>query len=176
MRYALLILILLSLKVAAQQPVSKVWVADNGDGTYKNPIILADYSDPDAIRVGDDYYMISSSFNHIPGLPVLHSNDLVNWELIGHALKKLPSPHFDTVQHGGGVWAPSIRYHNNEFYIYYPDPDIGIYLIKAKNINGPWTESLMVEAGKGLFDPCPLWDDNGKVYLVQTYAGSREGI
>src|SRR6266545_3182019 len=89
-------------------PVSKVWVADNGDGTYKNPIIHADYSDPDAIRVGNDYYMISSSFNHVRGLPILHSKDLVNWELIGHALKRLtPSGHFDSVQHGGGVWAPS---------------------------------------------------------------------
>jgi beta-xylosidase len=160
----------------AQNTVSKVWVADNGDGTYKNPVIHADYSDPDAIRVGDDYYMISSSFNHVPGLPILHSKDLVNWELIGHALKKLPSPHFDTVQHGGGVWAPSIRYHDGEFYIYYPDPDFGIYLIKAKKILGPWSDPLLVEGGKGLIDPCPLWDDNGKVYLVHAYAGSRAGI
>src|SRR5258706_5920131 len=162
---------------AAQPTVSKVWVADNGDGTYKNPIINADYSDPDAIRVGDDYYMISSSFNHVPGLPILHSKDLVNWELIGHALKKLtPYEHFDTVQHGGGVWAPSIRYHNGEFYIYYPDPDFGIYLVKAINIDGPWTVPVLVEAGKGLIDPCPLWDDNGKIYLVHAFAGSRAGI
>ena len=158
------------------QPISKVWVPDNGNGTYKNPVINADYSDPDAIRVGDDYYMISSSFNHVPGLPILHSKDLVNWQLIGHALKRLPSPHFDTVRHGGGVWAPSIRFHNGEFYIYYPDPDFGIYLTKAKNINGPWSEPLMVEAGKGLIDPCPLWDNDGKVYLVHAYAGSRAGI
>ena len=157
--------------------VSKVWIADNGDGTYKNPVINADYSDPDAIRVGDDYYMVSSSFNHIPGLPILHSKDLVNWTLIGHALKKQPPfEYFNKVQHGGGVWAPSIRYHNNEFYIYYPDPDFGIYLTKAKTITGPWTEPLLIESGKGLIDPCPLWDDNGKVYLVHAYAGSRAGI
>ncbi|HEX6848524.1 MAG TPA: glycoside hydrolase 43 family protein [Chitinophagaceae bacterium] len=179
----LLFLIALTLQ---SQTVSKVWVADNGDGTYKNPIINADYSDPDAIRVGDDYYMVSSSFNHIPGLPILHSKDLVNWKIIGHALKKQP-PYdvYDWVQHGAGVWAPSIRYHNNEFYIYYPDPDFGIYLVKAKNINGPWSEPLLVEAGKGLIDPCPLWDDNaspnveggrGKTYLVHAYAGSRAGI
>ena len=132
MRNALLILILFSLKVAAQQSISKVWVADNGNGTYKNPIINADYSDPDAIRVGDNYYLVSSSFTHIPGLPILHSKDLVNWTIIGHALKKQP-PYdvYDNVQHGAGVWAPSIRYHNNEFYIYYPDPDFGIYLVKA---------------------------------------------
>ena len=99
--------------------VSKVWVADNGDGTYKNPVLYADYSDPDAIRVGDDYYMTASSFNCVPGLPILHSRDLVNWELIGHALlKQPPFDLFAKVQHGGGVWAPCIRFHKTEYYIY----------------------------------------------------------
>lgn len=162
---------------AQKTTVSKVWVADNGDGTYKNPVINADYSDPDAIRVGTDFYMTASSFEAIPGLPILHSKDLVNWTLIGHALKRQPPfDHFAKPQHGNGVWAPSIRYHNNEFWIYYPDPDFGIYLTKAKNIQGPWSEPVLVEAGKGLIDPCPLWDDNGKVYLVHAYAGSRAGI
>lgn len=173
-------ILLISTFLHAQEKKSavfNVWVADNGDGTYKNPIINADYSDPDAIRVGDDFYMISSSFNHIPGLPILHSKDLVNWTLIGHALKRqTPFEHFSKVQHGNGVWAPSIRFHNNEFYIYYPDPDFGIYLTKAKSITGPWSDPVLVEAGKGLIDPCPLWDDNGKVYLVHAYAGSRAGI
>ncbi len=172
-----IIFILFAAKTITAQDISKVWLADNGDGTYKNPVINADYSDPDAIRVGDDYYMVSSSFIHIPGLPILHSKDLVNWKIIGHALKKQP-PYdvYDKVQHGAGVWAPSIRYHNNEFYIYYPDPDYGIYLVKAKNITGPWSEPLLIEAGKGLIDPCPLWDANGKTYLVHAYAGSRAGI
>ncbi len=157
--------------------MSKVWVADNGDGTYKNPILHADYSDPDAIRVGDDYYMISSSFEDVPGLPILHSNDLVNWKIIGHALKRLPPyDHFSMPRHGEGVWAPSIRYHNGEFYIYYPDPDFGIYLTKAKNALGPWSEPILVIAGNGLIDPCPLWDGDGRVYLVHAYAGSRAGI
>jgi len=157
--------------------VSKTWVADKGNGTYKNPVLNADYSDPDAVRVGEDYYMVSSSFNHIPGIPILHSKDLVNWKLIGHALHRQPPfDHFSKVQHGNGVWAPSIRFHKNEFYIYYPDPDFGIYLLKSKNINGPWTEPLLVEAGKGLIDPCPLWDEDGKNYLVHAYAGSRAGI
>lgn len=157
--------------------VSKVWVADNGDGTYKNPVINADYSDPDAIRVGNDYYLVSSSFEDIPGMPILHSKDLVNWTIIGHALKRQPPyEHFSIPQHGNGVWAPSVRYHNNEFYIYYPDPDFGIYLTKSKNILGPWTEPVLVESGNGLIDPCPLWDDDGKVYLVHAYAGSRAGI
>ncbi|HEY6504443.1 MAG TPA: glycoside hydrolase 43 family protein [Chitinophagaceae bacterium] len=157
--------------------VSNVWVADNGNGTYKNPVINADYSDPDAIRVGDDYYLVSSSFNHAPGLPILHSKDLVNWKIIGHALERQPPfDHFSKVQHGNGVWAPSIRYHKNEFYIYYPDPDFGIYVTKAKSITGPWTDPVLVEGGKGLIDPCPFWDDNGKVYFTHAYAGSRAGI
>ena len=157
--------------------LSDAWVSDQGDGFYKNPVLDADYSDPDAIRVGDDYYMIASSFNHVPGLPILHSRDLVNWTLIGHALKRQPPfDHFSKVQHGGGVWAPAIRYHKGEFYIYYPDPDFGIYLTKAKNINGPWSEPLMVMEGKGLIDPCPLWDDDGKAYLIYALAGSRAGV
>ena len=173
-----IILFCFSATLAAQQNyVSKVWVADNGDGTYKNPVLNADYSDPDAIRVGDDYYMIASSFDAIPGLPILHSKDLVNWELIGHALlRQPPFEHFSKVQHGNGVWAPAIRFHDNEFYIYYPDPDFGIYLTRSKNIAGPWTEPVLVEEGKGLIDPCPLWDDDGNVYLVHAFAGSRAGI
>lgn len=178
-RVLLLVALLMSGLLQAQvKPfVSEVWVADNGDGTYKNPVLHADYSDPDVIRVGDDYYLVSSSFNHAPGLPILHSKDLVNWTLIGHALKRQPPfDHFSKVQHGNGVWAPSIRYHKGEFYIYYPDPDFGIYLTKAKNITGPWSDPVLVEGGKGLIDPCPLWDDNGKVYLVHAFAGSRAGI
>lgn len=163
--------------VMAQRTVSKAWKADLGNGTYKNPILHADYSDPDAVRVGDDYYMISSSFNQAPGLPILHSKDLVNWSLIGHALpKQFPVDHFSKPQHGNGVWAPAIRYHKGEFYIYFPDPDFGIYVTKAKNILGPWSEPVLVEGGRGLIDPCPLWDDDGKVYLVHAYAGSRAGI
>ncbi|HKH62472.1 MAG TPA: glycoside hydrolase 43 family protein [Flavitalea sp.] len=172
------ILASLSIIANAQKPyVSKVWVADNGDGTYKNPVLHADYSDPDAVRVGNDYYLTSSSFEDIPGLPILHSKDLVNWTLIGHALKRQPPfEHFSLPRHGEGVWAPSIRYHNNEFYIYYPDPDFGIYLTKAKNAAGPWSDPVLVASGKGLIDPCPLWDDDGLVYLVHAYAGSRAGI
>ncbi len=130
-----------------------------------------------AVRVGDDYYLISSSFEDVPGLPVLHSKDLVNWTIIGHALKRQPPfEHFSLPRHGEGVWAPAIRYHNGEFYIYYPDPDFGIYLVKAKNPAGPWSDPILVEGGKGLIDPCPLWDDDGNVYLVHAYAGSRAGI
>ncbi|MBW8687590.1 glycoside hydrolase 43 family protein [Chitinophaga sp. B61] len=159
------------------QQRSQSWVADLGNGTYKNPVLNADYSDPDVCRAGNDFYMTASSFNAAPGLPILQSKDLVNWQLVGHALfRQPPFVHFSKVQHGNGVWAPSIRYHKGEFYIYYPDPDFGIYLIKAKHAAGPWSEPVMVKAGKGLIDPCPLWDDDGKVYLVHAWAGSRAGI
>ncbi len=160
-----------------QKSVAQVWIPDNGDGTYTNPIIHADYSDPDVVRAGDDFYMTASSFNCIPGLPILHSKDLVNWTIIAHALiKQTPTETFDKVQHGNGVWAPSINFHNNEFYIYYPDPDFGIYMIKAKKAEGPWSEPVLVKAGSGLIDPSPLWDDDGKVYLVHAFAGSRAKI
>ena len=176
-KFFLSIGIVLSIAVIGQTPfVSKVWVADQGNGTYKNPVLNADYSDPDAIRVGDDFYLISSSFEDVPGLPVLHSKDLVNWTIIGHALiRQPPFEHFSIPRHGEGVWAPALRYHNGEFYIYYPDPDFGIYLTKAKNPAGPWSDPVLIEAGKGLIDPCPLWDDNGTVYLVHGWAGSRAG-
>ncbi|MES2893347.1 MAG: glycoside hydrolase 43 family protein [Bacteroidota bacterium] len=156
---------------------SRVWVPDLGNGTFKNPVLNADYSDPDAIRVGDDFYLVSSSFEDVPGLPILHSKDLVNWRIVTHALKRQPPfDHFSTTQHGNGVWAPAIRFHKGEFYIYYPDPDFGIYLLKAKNAAGPWSEPVLVEGGKGLIDPCPLWDNDGQNYLAHAYAGSRAGI
>jgi len=133
---------------ASANAISKVWVADNGDGTYKNPILYADYSDPDAIRVDDDYYMTASSFTCIPGLPILHSRDLVNWTLIGHAVQRYPNDLFDRPQHGKGIWAPAIRHHNNLFYIFWGDPDTGIYRVRAKSPAGPWDEPLLVVPGQ----------------------------
>lgn len=175
---SLIILVLaIPLQVLSQHGISKVWTSDNGDGTYNNPILHADYSDPDVVRVGEDYYMTASSFSCVPGLPLLHSKDLVNWELIGHALDKLiPEDVFSVPQHGNGVWAPCIRYHKKEYYIYYPDPDFGIYMVKAADPHGPWSDPLLVKGGKGLIDPSPLWDDDGKVYLTYAFAGSRAGI
>ena len=162
---------------SSSQYISKVWVADNGDGTYKNPIIFADYSDPDAIRVGNDYYLTASSFNYMPGLPILHSKDLVNWKLINHAIKRQsPDSIYDKPQHGKGIWAPAIRFHAGEFYIYYPDPDYGIYMVKTKHITGEWDKPVLVLKAKGVIDPCPLWNDDGKAYLVTAWAGSRAGI
>ena len=155
------------------------FVAQNVFATdkYTNPIIDADYSDPDVIRVGDDFYLTASSFNSVPGLPILHSKDLVNWKIIGHALRlQTPADVFARPQHGNGVWAPSIRFHNNYFYIFYGDPDFGIYMLKARNAAGPWSEPLLIRAAKGWIDPCPFWDDDGNAYLVHAWANSRSGI
>src|SRR5262245_59290222 len=100
--------LIVSLSATAQTSPSKVWVADNGDGTYRNPILHADYSDPDVVRVGDDFYLVASSFNAAPGLPILRSQDLVNWTIIGHALPRQPPfDVFNEPQHGNGVWAPA---------------------------------------------------------------------
>lgn len=174
---SLLMLVMLFAAYEANTQVSKVWVADNGDGTYKNPIINADYSDPDVIRVGDDFYMTASSFNAVPGLPVLHSKDLVNWRLINHVFREQePKDVFARPQHGGGVWAPAIRFHAGEFYIYFPDPDQGIYMTKTKDPAGEWSKPILIKEGKGWIDPCPLWDDDGNAYLVHAFAGSRAGI
>ncbi len=176
---SIILSVLFSLTFANPQSdfVSKVWVADNGDGTYKNPILHADYSDPDAVRVGDDFYMTASSFNAAPGLPILHSKDLVNWRLVNYVFTKQPPfDVFDKPQHGGGVWAPAIRHHNGEFYIFYPDPDFGIYMTKTKNPLGEWSKPLLIKEGKGWIDPCPLWDTDGNAYLVSAFAGSRAGV
>ena len=156
---------------------SKVWVSDQGDGTYKNPVLYADYSDPDVIRVGEDYYMTSSSFNCIPGLQILHSKDMVNWEFAGAAVPNALYPYDDEKpEHGNRVWAPSIRHHDGFFYIFWGDPDQGAFMTKAKDVKGPWSEPVIVKAGKGIIDTTPLWDEDGKVYMVHAYAGSRAGL
>jgi len=155
---------------------SQAWIPDLGNGTYKNPIIYADYSDPDVIRVGNDFYMTASSFNCVPALPILHSKDLVNWEIINHAIKKLPDPDFDKPQHGNGIWAPSIRFRDGFFYIYYGDPDRGIFMVKTKDPYGEWDPPVLVKKAYGNIDPCPLWDDDGNAYIVHAFARSRAGI
>lgn len=157
--------------------ISAPWQPDLGNGEYRNPVIHADYSDPDVIRVGDTYYMTSSSFNSSPGLPLLQSKDMINWELLGYALvQQIPQDIFAVPQHGKGVWAPCLRYHDNKFWIFYPDPDFGIYVITANNFAGPWSEPHLLLAGKGLIDPTPLWDDDGNTYLLHAWAKSRAGV
>lgn len=165
------------ISASAGEYVSEVWCPDLGNGKYINPIIDADYSDPDVVRVGNDYYMTASSFSDIPGLPVLHSNDLVNWTIIGHAIAEMPDyAKFSTPNHGNAVWAPAIRYHNGEFYIYYGDPDLGIFMTKAKDPAGPWEPLVLVHPAKGIIDTCPFWDEDGRAYIAHGYAGSRAGV
>lgn len=186
--------------ISAQQ-ISQSWNPDKGTH-YINPVINADYSDPDVCRVGDDFYMTSSSFCSFPGLQILHSTDLVNWEIIGAALTDYPGPNWDddaqwetlgqrldtpatpppgpqewrTVpQHGNGVWAPALRYHNGEFYIYCGDPDRGIFMVKTDDPRGRWEDPVWVVKAKGYIDPCPFWDEDGKAYLSHGCAGSRAG-
>lgn len=179
--------------------VSSVWMADLGNGKYKNPILYADYSDPDLCRVGDDYYMTASSFNCTPGLPILHSKDLVNWTIIGYALDRVvpaeaysghqTSPattvtdgrifidnSYDRPRHGDAVWAPAIRYHDGEFYIYWGDPDNGIFMVKTKDPAGRWEAPILVHKSKGIIDTCPFWDEDGRAYIGHGYAGSRAGL
>lgn len=186
--------------LSAQQ-ISSSWNPDKGTH-YVNPVLNADYSDPDVCRVGDDFYMTSSSFACFPGLQILHSTDLVNWEIIGAALTDYPGPDWSderqwetlgqrldtpsvpppgphewrTVpQHGNGVWAPAIRYHDGEFYIYCGDPDRGIFMVKTSDPRGKWDDPVWVVKAKGYIDPCPLWDEDGKAYLSHGCAGSRAG-
>ncbi len=198
--FAPLLIVLLSVNAMAQQ-LSQSWNPDKGTH-YVNPVLNADYSDPDVCRVGDDYYMTSSSFGSFPGLQILHSTDLVNWEIIGAALTDYPGPNWsderpwETLginldaknrpvpgaqewrsipQHGNGVYAPSIRHHNGEFYIYCGDPDRGIFMVKTSDPRGRWDDPVWVVKAKGYIDPCPIWDEDGKAYLSHASAGSRAG-
>ena len=157
---------------------SQVWSPDNGDGTFTNPVINADYSDPDVCvgASGEDFYLTASSFSHVPGLPILHSRDLVNWQIVNHAIKALPPyDRYNVPQHGNGVWAPSIRYNQNNqlYYIYWGDPDLGVFVTTAKDPEGEWTEPKCIISGKGMIDTCPLWDEDGRCYLVNGWANSR---
>ncbi len=199
--------LILGLSVAHGQSRSESWNPDRGT-RYINPVLNADYSDPDVCRVGDDFYMTSSSFACFPGLQILHSKDLVNWEIIGAALTDYPGPNWSdqrpwdvlgmdlgaagvgsgsalgvpgpeawrTVpQHGNGVWAPAIRYHDGEFYIYCGDPDRGIFMVKTADPRGRWDDPVWVVKAKGYIDPCPFWDEDGRAYLSHGCAGSRAG-
>ena len=178
-----LAVMLLCSAAGVAQNISEVWCPDNGDGTYTNPVINADYSDPDVCvgPSGEDYYMTASSFQCTPGLPILHSNDLVNWEIINYAIGNLYEgdckmlEHFSKPQHGNGVWAPSIRYHDGRYYIYWGDPDFGVYMVKTVNGDpaGEWTKPYCVIKGTGYIDTTPLWDEDGRCYLVNGWANSR---
>ena len=156
---------------------------------YTNPILYADYSDPDVIRVGQDYFMVASSFHFSPGIPVLKSRDLVHWTILGHVLPKLPfgplydmpGPHTLTdkiskpiggTKYASGVWAPSIRHRAGKFYVYWATPDEGVFMSTATDPAGPWSPATAVIAQPGLEDPCPFWDDDGSAWLVHGKVGA----
>ncbi|MBR5464526.1 MAG: glycoside hydrolase 43 family protein [Alistipes sp.] len=163
MKRALLLLLLLVVGGVAQAQ----WIPDQGDGTYRNPILYADYSDPDVIRVGDDYWMVASSFTCMPGIPLLHSKDLVNWQIVNHIYDRLPQDKYTHPVHGEGSWAPSIRYHKGVFYVYFCTPYDGLFVARTKNPLGKWELHQMVDVVKWE-DPCPFWDEDGQAYLVHS--------
>jgi beta-xylosidase len=158
--------------------------------TYRNPIIYADYSDPDVLRVGKRYYLVASSFHFSPGIPILESLDLIHWRIVGHVLPRLDfAPGYNMVppftltdatarpigagqRYGGGVWAPAVRYHDHRFYVYWPTPDEGIFVSTATHMEGPWSAPVTVLAGPGYEDPCPFWDTDGRAYLVHARVGA----
>ncbi len=161
------------------------------ENSYKNPVLFADYSDPDVIRVGDRFYLTASSFNYVPGLPILVSGDLVHWQLKNYALEKISEdplqgiPHedsaavgrrFEIPRHSEGVWAPAIRFHEGKFFIYYGMPDEGIYMVCAEDPLGKWEDPVCVYPAKGFIDPCPYWDEDGRAYVIHAYAKSRIGF
>ncbi len=156
--------------------MDRLWKSDLEDGNFKNPILFADYSDPDVIRVGDTFYLTASSFNYVPGLPILTSKDLVNWKLVNYAIDRIDYEVYESPQHAKGVWAPAIRYHEGRFYIYYGMPDEGIFMVSTEDALGKWDEPVLVLEGKGLIDPCPFWDDDGNAYVIHGYARSRIGF
>ncbi|MGN6121974.1 MAG: glycoside hydrolase family 43 protein [Sphingomonas oligoaromativorans] len=166
---------------AAQPPAPPV---------FHNPVLFADYSDPDVIRAGDAYYLVASSFHFSPGIPVLNYTHIVHWSIVVHLQPRLPfAPAYDMVppftltdatskpvgaglRYAGGVWAPSIRFHDGLFYVYWPTPDEGIFMATAKHPEGPWSKPVQVLAGPGYEDPCPFWDDDGTAWLVHSRLGA----
>jgi beta-xylosidase len=152
------------------------WVSDQGDGTYKNPVLYADYSDPDIVKVGDDFYMTSSSFNCTPALPILHSKDLVNWTIVNHISINIPLDVYNTPQHGKGIWAPTLKYHDGKVWMFVCTPDEGMFMSYAEDPKGEWSPLHHVKNIIGWIDCCPFWDDNGDAYVVHAFANSRVGL
>lgn len=151
------------------------WVPDNGDGTFTNPLFFDEFSDPDLIRVGADFYLTGTTMHSMPGLPVLHSRDLVNWRFLSYALDRLDlGPSFRLEdgrnEYGRGIWAPCLRYHNGVFYIFSNVNGQTTQLFRAADPRGPWTRTPMK---RSLHDLSVLFDDDGKAYVVWGYRGIR---
>ena len=166
--------LLAAASVARPQPAAPAESSEQA--TYRNPILFADYSDPDVIRDGANYYLVASTFHFVPGIPILQSTDLVHWTILGHVVHRLDmDPRYSMIggnRYGKGVWAPSIRKHHGLYYVYFPTPNEGIFVTTAAKITGPWSEPAAVIAKPGLEDPCPFWDDDGKAYLIHSVTGA----
>ena len=152
----------------AAPPKARSWSADNGNGTYSNPLFYDEFSDPDVIRVGPDYYLTGTTMHTMPGLPVLHSQDLVNWRIIGYAFDRLDlGPDFRLEEgkeiYGQGIWAPCFRYHNGTYYIFANVNRFGLQVFRAADPRGPWRHNRIAQ---GLHDLSVLFDDDGKIYAV----------
>ncbi len=146
---------------------------DLGNGFFRNPVLMADYSDPDVIRVGEDFYMICSEF-HFMGMPVLHSTDLVNWRIIGQVYDALRmAPGYDRMEaYAKGSWAPALRYHNGTYHVYFCTPEEGLYMSTATHPAGPWSPLHEVCRVAGWEDPCPFWDEDGTAWLGHSTLGA----
>jgi xylan 1,4-beta-xylosidase len=147
---------------------AQTWSADNGNGTYSNPLFYDEFSDPDLIRVGSDFYLTGTTMHAMPGLPVLHSRDLVNWTLLGYAFERLDlGPEFrlqdDRQIYGQGIWAPSFRYHRGTFHIFANVNGHTTQHFFATNPRGPWSRAAMK---RSLHDLSVLFDDDGKTYVA----------
>ena len=156
----------------AAAPDRLTW-GEQGNGRFRNPILKADYSDPDVIRVGGDFYLVASDF-HFVGIQVLQSKDLVNWKVVGQVFHRLAmDAKYDQMKgYAEGTWAPALRYHNGEFYLYVCTPKDGLFMWHTKDPAGPWSEMVTVKATPGWEDPCPFWDDDGQAYLVNGRVGA----
>ena len=166
-------LTMMSAAAYAQTPtaIDERW-GDQGDGTFANPVLNADYSDPDVIRVGNKYYMTCSEF-HYMGMPILESTDLVNWKIIARVYDHINIEGYDAMRrYGEGTWAPAIRYHDGKFWIFVCTPKDGLFMTTAEKPEGPWKPLTCVKQVKGWEDPCPLWDDDGQAYIGRSQLGA----
>ena len=180
---AVLLIVSIPLSVYGQQPITPTAWGDQGNGTYINPILAADYSDPDVIRVGEKYYMVASDF-HFLGMQLLESDDMVNWRILTQVYHRFAvtatdgSPAADlpgwntNERYAGGSWAPALRYHDGRFWIFFCTPHEGLFMTQAERPEGPWSPLHMVKSVAKWEDPCPFWDDDGKAYLGRSQHGA----
>ena len=148
------------------------WVrwGDQGNGTYRNPVLPADFSDIDCIRVGDDYYAISSTFQYSPGMVIIRSADLVNWRIVGHVVSDLSQISNELTykrmnRYGRGIWAGAIRYVKGKFYVYFGTPDEGLFMTSANKPEGPWEPLHCMKAEAGWDDCCPFFEEIGRAHV-----------